>query len=258
MAKAPDGDNKKGYCLYCKSYLTAQKKILLEHADTEKHQRSIRIDNSLVNIPKIETFVKPVLTEKRKIAELRLAFYTAEHTSIRAIDHLSYVVKNLDKESPVLKDIHMQRSKCAALIKNNLSPCIVQELLEDIGESFFSLIVDESTAVDCKKLLCLVIRYFSTKKAEVVTTFYRLIEMQSGTSDAIADAIINQIKRDGLNIKHLLGLGVDGASVNVGVNHSLSTILHELNPQIVVNKCICHSLHLAAENACEVLPRHLD
>ena len=42
----------------------------------------------------------------------------------------------------------------------------MEELLNGISDSFYSLIVDESTAVDNKKLLCLVIRYFSIKKTE--------------------------------------------------------------------------------------------
>ena len=66
------------------------------------------------------------------------------------------------------------------------------DLLRDIGNTFYSLIVDESTAVDNKKLLCLVIKYFSVKKLKVVTTFYRLIEMRSGTAIAISSTILAQ------------------------------------------------------------------
>lgn len=47
-------------------------------------------------------------------------------------------------------------------------------------------------------------------------------------------------------------------NVNVGVNHSVSTILRTENPDLVTVRCICHSLHLAAEEACNVLPRNLD
>lgn len=36
------------------------------------------------------------------------------------------------------------------------------------------------------------------------------------------------------------------------------TILRAINPELIVVKCICHSLHLAAEEACKVMPRHLD
>ena len=82
--------------------------------------------------------------------------------------------------------------------------------------------------------------------------------MRSGTSDAISSAILAQLKIDNLSIEKCLGLDVDGASVNVGNNHSLTIIFHQVNSKIVTIKCICHSLHLAAEKACESLPMHLD
>lgn len=127
-----------------------------------------------------------------------------------------------------------------------------------MGNEHFSLIIDESTTVDTKKVLCVMIRYCSKAKKKIVTSFYRLIELEAGTSDAIAAAILKQLKNDGLKVEKLLGLGVDGASVNVGIRHSVTTILQAINPGLVVIKCICHSLHLAAEEACKVLPRHLD
>lgn len=46
--------------------------------------------------------------------------------------------------------------------------------------------------------------------------------------------------------------------MNVGQHHSVMTILREINPELIIITCICHSLHLAAEVACKVLPRHLD
>ena len=55
-----------------------------------------------------------------------------------------------------------------------------------------------------------------------------------------------------------MGIGVDGASAMVGRHHSVSSMLKEKVPHLVVVRCICHSLHLAASNASMVLPRHLD
>lgn len=69
---------------------------------------------------------------------------------------------------------------------------------------------------------------------------------------------MQQLKNDHLKTEKLLGLGVDGASVNIGIHHSVTTLLRDINPELIVIKCICHSLHLAAEEACKVLPRHLD
>lgn len=44
----------------------------------------------------------------------------------------------------------------------------------------------------------------------------------------------------------------------VGVHNSFSTLMKSVVPDLVVLKCICHSLHLCAENACKELPRQLE
>ncbi|KYN04692.1 hypothetical protein ALC62_04434 [Cyphomyrmex costatus] len=56
----------------------------------------------------------------------------------------------------------------------------------------------------------------------------------------------------------LIGIGIDGANVMTGKHHSFSSILKETINELVIVKCICHSLHLAAEYACKCLPRNLD
>jgi len=147
------------------------------------------------------------------------------------------MINSLDEESRVLQDIKLHRTKCSALIKNVLSPCILEELIEDINQSYFSLILDESTTIDTKKIICLMMRYFSESKKKIVT-FYQLIEIKAGTSDAIAEVVLHQLKTDGLKPDKLLGLGVDGASMNVGRHHSVTTILREINPELIVITCI--------------------
>ncbi|CAL1674544.1 unnamed protein product [Lasius platythorax] len=258
LKPSPDGDSTNAFCAYCKTILNAHKKTLQDHGISKKHIQSAKNQQIVATLPKIDTFAKITLSQQKKVAELKIATYVAEHCSIKTVDHLSIMIKSLDEESRVLQDIKLHRTKCSALIKNVLSPCILEELIEDINQSYFSLILDESTTIDTKKILCLMMRYFSESKKKIVTTFYRLIEIKAGTSDAIAEAVLHQLKTDGLKPEKLLGLGVDGASVNVGRHHSVTTILREINPELIVITCICHSFHLAAEATCKALPRHLD
>lgn len=146
----------------------------------------------------------------------------------------------------------------AGLILNVLSPCLLEELIEDVGTSHFSLIVDGSTLIDTTKTLCMMIRYFSKKSRKVCTTFYRLIELESGTAEATTNSIVNQLKSDGLKLENLIGLGIDGENTMAGSKNSVSSKLKDLVPNLVVIKCLCHSLHLCAEKACDILPKNLD
>lgn len=92
------------------------------------------------------------------------------HTSVRSIDHLSDVI-NMNWSSPSSSSssqcddiIRLHRTKCTALIKNVIAPSLLLDLIKDVGDSAFSVIVDESTDISTEKLLSICIKYYSKKK----------------------------------------------------------------------------------------------
>jgi hypothetical protein len=60
------------------------------------------------------------------------------HTSIRSVDHLSELLK---KTSQTFKNL--TTTKCSAIIRKIIAPCMLEELLEDLNKKYYSLIVDE-------------------------------------------------------------------------------------------------------------------
>ena len=148
----------------------------------------------------------------------------------------------------------MQRTKCTGLIKNLIAPCLLKELLKDVGDSYYSLIIDECTDISQEKLWAVCISYCSKTKSRIVTTFLAFAVIESaGTSDAIGNKILTMLQQYKSSVEKLIGLGVDGCSTMVGAHHSVSTFSKQLVPNIVVFKCVCHSLQLAA-----VLPSRVD
>lgn len=191
-----------------------------------------------------------------KLTELKLAAFIAEHTSIRCVDHLGELLKVLDTEH---FNIKLHRTKCTGIITEVLAPELKKEMIEDIGDSSFSLILDESN--DCTNIKCLgaVIRYWSLRKRKIINTLYCLVSLDDCDANGIMLKLLDSIEADGLNIKNLCGIGIDGANVMVGQSHSVYTLLRDVaGDHLVLNRCICHSLHLAASKASEILPRNLD
>lgn len=66
------------------------------------------------------------------------------------------------------------------------------------------------------------------------------------------------LEGSGLDKKNLAGFCSDTCSVMHGVNHSLSTLLREDKPDIFVQKCGCHSIHLVGQYASLKLPKVLE
>ena len=163
----------------------------------------------------------------------------------------------LDPSSDALNNLKLHRTKCSMLIKNVLAPSMLDYLLEEIGDFPYSLIIDESRPTDLstQKVLYIMVQFFSFKTRQIVTTFYRLINLTECDANIVYNAITNQLKKDGLKIENMVGIGVDGASVMVGrpKRNSVTVILKRDLPDLIAVKCVSHSLHLCAEKAAELL-----
>ncbi|KAB0790808.1 hypothetical protein PPYR_15198 [Photinus pyralis] len=61
-----------------------------------------------------------------------------------------------------------------------------------------------------------------------------------------------------LPLDHIIGFGSDGCNTMFGSKNSVVTRLEINFPGIVIQKCVCHSLHLCASEACKVLPRYCE
>ena len=66
------------------------------------------------------------------------------------------------------------------------------------------------------------------------------------------------IQRWGLDPLAFIGLGTDGASVMIGVNHSLMTLATAEYPNLVPMRCSPHSVDLCARAAFDIMPAQLD
>jgi hypothetical protein len=123
----------------------------------------------------------------------------------------------------------------------------------------FSLLIDESTDIGTKKCCCVVVRYFDQKLGRISSKFYELIDIfKDGNSTCTAEHLF-QLVTNSLTVKNvtlddLIGFGADGCNTMMGEFNSFASRLQSSCPGIKVFKCICHSLHLCASQACKQLP----
>lgn len=102
------------------------------------------------------------------------------------------------------------------------------------------------------------LRFFSLKKRKVVTCFYRLIKIVDCDAKSLYSAIKSQLEADNLKIHNMVGIGVDGASVMAGKHNSVFALFKSELSDLIMMKCVCHSLHLCAEKSAAVLPNRLE
>lgn len=116
--------------------------------------------------------------------DLKLAVHIATHSALRSIDHMGELLKVFGKGS-CLENLRMHRTKCTKLILNVISPSIVEQLVSDVGNKGYSLIVDESTDVSVSKYTAYCIRYHSESLNRITIELLGLAIVERATADAL-------------------------------------------------------------------------
>lgn len=242
------------YCKVCRKALRAHATDLQKHALTREHTLNMGRFNTA---RKITSDFKPAFDIKEKTAVLKIAAYIACHSAVRSVNHLCEIMKELGKGSS-LENFRMHRTKCGNLMKHVIAISMLRELVEDVADMPYSLIVDESTDVSTFKYLCLCIKYFSKCQKQIVTDYLGIIAVISATADDLYASVKQFLDGIGLNMTNMVGIGTDGGSNLCGKNHSLYTLLRQSSPHLQLVRCVCHSLDNCSSKASEEFPASAD
>lgn len=112
------GKPTRAMCVVCNNKeLGAHKKGLLIHAKSADHLKKAKEHGLISSLPKMTNYVKPTIDEKRKIAELKIAMFIAEHCSVNAVDHLGELISKLDPASSTMSHVKIHRTKCTGILQ---------------------------------------------------------------------------------------------------------------------------------------------
>jgi len=91
--------------------------------------------------------------------EVQLSAFFAEHNvTYLPAGHLVNVIKKGAKDSKIAKDITLGRKKCSAIVRNVIAKTETEELVTILKKTSFSVMIDESTDVANKKIVCILTR----------------------------------------------------------------------------------------------------
>ncbi|KAK3911427.1 Zinc finger protein 862 [Frankliniella fusca] len=267
-----DPNNKyKAKCKWCSVSITANKPTIEKHAICKKHISEGEKRKSNTMITKFTTGnAEPSLKHKKAVqrAEIKIAgCFAAHNVPMRFMDHLVPVLKSSLPDSTICKDIDMKRLKCTRVVTNVIGNTHKEDLSETLKKIKFSVLTDESTHFNVKTA-AVAVRFYdkmAKPKGRIVTKFWDLSDVfpkgdieaarEGATGDRLYQLLISAFTKKGIPLENFIGFASDGASVMLGVNNSVMTRLKESCPGIVIMRCVCHSLHLAARDASKALPR---
>lgn len=259
---------KRAFCTCCKKEMNAEISVLKRHATSVGHLKNNKIvgpdsgQRTIFQCTPDPFAVK--LQEQIKEAEIRKCAFIAENNlPIRVVDSMVAIDKKCYPDSKIAQGIHLGRTKATKVITNVIGPSHLSDLIMKLKENKFSAIIDESTDIGTIKSMAVCVRFHENN--QIVTKFWKLVQVFSGqnadegaTAQRLFDLLLKCFTEENIPLENLIGFGSDGCNTMFGEKNSVSQRLQELLPGITVQKCLCHSLHLCASEACKELPRHLE
>ncbi|XP_062180364.1 uncharacterized protein LOC133884813 [Phragmites australis] len=120
---------------------------------------------------------------------------------------------------------------------------ITKEIKKEIGDGYFSILIDESRDISIKEQMTVIVR-FVNKKGKVMERFLGLKHVTETTSDALKGALFELLSTHGLDIARVRGQGYDGASSMRGEFNGLQKLIRDENPYAFYVHCFAHQLQL--------------
>ncbi|XP_042472575.1 zinc finger MYM-type protein 1-like [Zingiber officinale] len=120
---------------------------------------------------------------------------------------------------------------------------ITLAIINDIGDKFFSLMVDEARDSSVKKHMGVVLRYVNQKGC-VIERFLAVVHVSDTSSHSLKMAIDVLFVQHGLSLSRLRGQGYDGASNMRGEFNGLKSLILQENPFAIYVHCFSHQLQL--------------
>lgn len=257
----------KAKCISCDTEFSADLTVIKNHAKGEKHKKNVLKKDQT---RKVSDMFKANNQEEDQVrcAEIKIAALIAEHNlPIRLSEHLVPLMQSALPDSKIAKKLSMGRTKTTQIITNVLGKYQNQKTVNILKYKKFSVLIDESTDISCVKNICVCVRYFDETCGRICSDFFDLIQCfkdnpeeanQGMTAANIYSKLVTCIQSRNIPLENLIGFGSDGCNTMFGGQNSVVSRLQTNLPGIVVQKCVCHSLHLVSSDACKVLPRQCE
>ncbi|XP_031334601.1 zinc finger BED domain-containing protein 5-like [Photinus pyralis] len=268
LVKSKEGE--KARCRACNAEFTAEITVIKNHAKSSKHILKIKAAPNTTIASMLNKRENEIsLQTQSKAAEIKITGFLSEHNiSFNSADHLTNLIKSCFPDSKIAQGMSLGRRKATQISKHVIGACAEEEIISYLKCNKFSLIIDESTDISSVKTLCICVRFFHPKICKITTLFWKLLQIFSGddpdkanlgaTSQRLYEEIIGLLSKNSIPLKNMIGFASDGCNTMFGSKNSVASKLANDIPGLMLQKCVCHSLHLCASEACKHLPRRCE
>ncbi|XP_049786110.1 uncharacterized protein LOC126188553 [Schistocerca cancellata] len=158
----------------------------------------------------------------------------------------------------------LKRHKARAIVSNVIGTSHKEVLAKKLQHNKFSIMTDESTDIGTVKKSCVAIRFYDKDSGCIESKFWELYKVyedgdlnveKASTAENLYNGVVKRFQQHNIPFANIIGIGADGCNTMMGVRNSVASRFRDSCPGIFVMKCVCHSVHICASEACKNLPR---
>lgn len=245
---------------------------------SSSHNNATRACNDLVNQRQSVDSMLFIQTEDEKAnnrKRLKLSISVVKHLSLQGLafrgrnesmesmnrgnflETLDFKIEDTDMQELVNnapKNAKYNSPSVQKDICHAMATMVQDKIKNDIGDAFFSIIVDECRDVSGIEWLVLIVRWVDNL-GNVNERVLDFVSVPDTSANALLAAIIDSLNRHGLSIFKIRGQSFDGAANMSGRWNGLQAKIRDLCKYAFFFHCWAHKLNLVVVEVCE---SHID
>ena len=184
--------------------------------------------------------------------ELKVCAFIAENAlPITMSENLISLLKSLFPRDLNLKSVKLGKQKTTKIIRQVFGFQHVNDMVKNLRNNMFSIIIDEATDRSSKKQLAILATCFDVNDFKTEYFLLDMVEFSNSSARGIFSTIKQAFNEHGIAMENIIGYSSDTTNVMFGENNSVVKLQASEFPNVIAVKCSCHLIHLASSYASE-------
>lgn len=178
-----------------------------------------------------------------------LGFLAEKNLNFADVPDIINLAKTLAKDSEALSVLTMDRTSASYKMQYGVGKTFDDDLTVCLRNTFFSLNIDEATSKSLKKVLSILVSYFSTDDQQVVVRHLHSVSVIHANSESIHKELCKLFSEKGLPWNNLISILSDSCNVMRGSKSGFETRVRSCNaPHLLdIDGDTCHHAHNASK-----------
>lgn len=170
------------------------------------------------------------------------------------------MARALAKDRKALSQVKLQRWTASYKITHGMAKTFHEETIENMKKYAFSLNLDESTSTSNKRVLAVLVSFYSPASEKVVVEHLAALELVKVDTNSIFEALDSLFEQNDIPWSNLTSMLMDSCNVMRGSKAGLEIkVRTEKAKQLLdIDGDSCHHIHNASKKFCKPFDNHLE